>query len=390
MGAASRLTTDVLSQHFADVVGAPPAGRWQAPGRVNLIGDHTDYNDGFVLPVAIDLRCTVVARARTDGVLHVRSLQRGDAGPVALDQLAAARGWAAYPLGTAWALLQDGLELQGADLLLTSDVPSGAGLSSSAALECAVALALCDLAGSRPPLRRIALAAQHAEAHVVGAPVGVMDQMASLFGSPDGALLLDCRSLDLRTVPLDLAHLGQALAVIDTGVSHDLAAGEYAARRRECEQAATLLDVPALRDATDSQVRGAEPVLGPTLAARARHVVSECERVHQVVDALERNDLAALGPLFAASHASLRDDFAVSCPELDTAVAAAVDGGAVAARMTGGGFGGSVVAVVPHDALDSVVRSCHEAAERAGHPVPAVRVVRPSAGAARVLPARHV
>jgi galactokinase len=377
--------TDELSSRFLDVVGAPPAGRWQAPGRVNLMGDHTDYNEGFVLPVAIDLRCTVAARPRTDGVLHVRSLQRGDAGPVPLDQLGSAQGWAAYALGTAWALLQEGLDLPGADLVLTSDVPSGAGLSSSAAVECAVAMALQDLAGSRLPLRTVALAAQRAEAHVVGAPVGVMDQMASLFGSADGALLLDCRSLDIRTVGLDLDPLGLVLAVLDTRVSHDLAAGAYAERRRQCEQAALLLGVPALRDATERQVHDAAATLGPTLGARARHVVSEGARVHRVVEALERDDVAALGPLFAASHASLRDDFGVSCPELDTAVAAAVSGGAVAARMTGGGFGGSVVALVPPDALETVARSCREAAQQAGHPLPALRVVTPSSGAARVV-----
>jgi galactokinase len=377
--------TKELAARFADEVGAPPAGCWQAPGRVNLIGEHTDYNDGFVLPVAIDLRCTVAARPRTDGVLHVRSVQRGDAGPVPLDQLDAGQGWAAYPLGTAWALLQAGLDLRGADVLLTSDVPSGAGLSSSAALECAVAMALRDLAGSRLPLRSVALAAQRAEAHVVGAPVGIMDQMASLFGSPDGALLLDCRSLDVRLVPLGLDVLGLVLAVIDTHVSHDLAAGEYGARRRECEQAAALLEVPALRDATESQVHDAEALLGPTLAARARHVVSEGVRVHRVVDAFERRDVGALGRLFAASHASLRDDFGVSCPELDTAVVASLDGGAVAARMTGGGFGGSVLALVPHAALHSVATSCQDAAARAGHVTPTVRVVSPSTGAARVV-----
>jgi galactokinase len=379
-----------LSARFAAEVGRPPAGTWQAPGRVNLIGDHTDYNEGFVLPVAIDLRCTVAARPRDDGVLHVRSLQRGDAGPVSLDRLGSARGWAAYPLGTAWALLQEGLDLPGADMVLTSDVPSGAGLSSSAALECAVAMALRDLAGSSLPLRDVALAAQRAEAQVAGAPVGVMDQMASLFGSADGALLLDCRSLEVRTIPLDLDLLGLAVTVIDTRVSHDLAAGEYADRRRECEQAAAMLGVPALRDATERQVQEAEAVLGPALTARARHVVSENARVHQVVEALERQHMAALGPLFAAGHASLRDDFRVSCPELDTAVVAAVGGGAVAARMTGGGFGGSVVALVPYDALDSVTASCRAAAERAGHPAPVVRVVRPSGGASRVVPGAQV
>ena len=377
---------DVLAVAFGQAFGAAPDGVWAAPGRVNLLGEHTDYNDGFVLPVAVDLLCRVAARVRDDGVLRVRPRQAGDAAPVALDDVAPGRvrGWSAYALRVAWALRQSGVDVRGADLLVDSDVPSGAGLSSSAALECAVAMALCELAGATLDRTDLALAAQRAETDVVGAPVGVMDQIASMHGDARSAVFLDCRSLEVERVPLPLDEHGLALVVVDTRVTHAHATGGYAARRRECEQAAQLLGVTALRDATLAQVDAGAAQLGSVRLRRARHVVTENARVLSAVAALRAGDLAALGPLLAAGQASLRDDFQVSCPELDLAVEAALDAGAVAARMTGGGFGGSVVVVAPVGRVGAVGDRCRQAAARAGAPHPEVRGVQPADGAHRL------
>ena len=373
-------------QAFQAAVGAAPEGVWRAPGRVNLLGEHTDYNEGFVLPVAIDLSCLAAARRRDDGVLHIRSVQSGAGQPLRLDDLDPHRigGWSGYAAGTAWALQQQGITLQGADVVVDSDVPPGAGLSSSAALECSVGLALSELAGAPADPTALALAGQRAEVEVVGAPVGVMDQMVSMHGKAGSAILLDCRSLEVRPVPLHLADSGLQLVVIDTRVAHAHATGSYAARRAACEQAAELLGVRALRDATLEDVEGAAEVLGDERLRRARHVVTENTRVQALADALSRGDLAPLGSLLAAGHASLRDDFEVSCSELDAAVDAALAAGAVAARMTGGGFGGSVVAFVPVAELDAVRESCRSAAADAGFPVPTVRGVQACPGAARL------
>lgn len=291
----SRVDTVVDAFHAA--VGEAPEGVWQAPGRVNLLGEHTDYNEGFVLPVAIDLSCLAAARRRDDGVLHVRSVQHGAGQPLPLDDLDPHRipGWSGYAAGTAWALQQQGIELSGADVVVSSDVPSGAGLSSSAALECSVGLALAELAGARVDPTALALAGQRAEVEVVGAPVGVMDQMVSMHGRAGSAILLDCRSLEVRRVPLHLAEAGLQLVVIDTRVTHAHASGGYAARRAACEQAAELLGVRALRDVTLEDVEGAADVLGDERLRRARHVVTENARVLALADALTRGELAPLG-----------------------------------------------------------------------------------------------
>ena len=377
---------DALAAAFARDVGGQPDGVWAAPGRVNLLGEHTDYNDGFVLPVAVDLACRVAARRRPDGLLRVHSRQAGEAVQVPVDDVAPGRvsGWSAYALGVAWALRQQGVDVPGADLLVDSEVPAGAGLSSSAALECAVGMALCALAGITPDRTQLALAGQRAETDVVGAPVGVMDQIASMHGEAGSAVFLDCRSLEVERVPLPLEQHGLTLLVVDTRVTHAHATGSYAARRRECEEAARVLGVTALRDATAAQVDAAADRLGPDTVRRARHVVTENARVLQAVSALRSGDLAALGPLLAAGQASLRDDFEVSCPELDVAVRAALDAGAAAARMTGGGFGGSVVALVPTAHADAVGELCRQRAARAGAPEPKVRPVQSADGAHRV------
>jgi galactokinase len=375
-----------LADRFAAELGTVPDGVWSAPGRVNLLGEHTDYNDGFVLPAAIDLGCQAAVRRRDDGVLHVRSVQAGDSPAVRLADVAPGdvAGWSAYAVGVAWALREQGLDLPGADVLVDSTVPSGAGLSSSAALECSVGLALCELAGVDIDLTTLALAGQRAERDVVGAPVGVMDQMASVHGAAGSAVFLDCRSLAVERVPLPLADRDLTLLVVDTRVAHAHATGGYASRRRACEEAAEILSVTALRDATAEQVQAAASELGDERFRRARHIVTENARVLAAVQALRTNDLDALGPLLAAGHASLRDDFEVSCPELDLAVDAALEAGALAARMTGGGFGGSVVAVVPRLQVDDVAEACRQAAVAADAPEPRVRVVVASAGAHRV------
>ena len=372
-----------LAAAFREQVGAPATGIWAAPGRVNLIGEHTDYNDGWVLPTAIERDVLAAARLRDDGVVTCSSLDLPGRCEARVDDLGpgSAAGWPAYVLGVVWALREAGAQVPGLSVVVGSDVPVGAGLSSSAAIEAAVGLALVDLTGAELDRTALAQACRRAETDVVGAPVGIMDQMASLLGREDCALLLDCRSLESEPVPLHLADAGLVLLVIDTKVDHAHAGGEYAERRRACEQAAAALGVPALRDATLHRV---ESGLSGELLRCARHIVTENARVLETVAALAAGRVADLGAVFAASHASMRDDFRISCPELDVAVAAAVDGGALAARMTGGGFGGCAVALVPadreHDAGDRVRAAFAEA----GFAAPDVFPVRPSAGASRL------
>jgi galactokinase len=380
---------DAVTAAFADRVGRPPDGVWRAPGRVNLIGEHTDYNDGFVLPVAIDRSVVVAAARRGDEVL--RSWSTGDrAGPVSrpLGELGpgSSFGWSAYVEGVAWALMQDGVAVPGADLVVHADLPAGAGLSSSAALEGAVALALTDLAGASPSRVALALAGQRAEREVVGMPCGLMDQMAVLCGRAGHALFFDTRTLATEQVPFDPAGAGLTLLVIDTRVKHTLAGSPYAERRRACERAAAILGVPALRDVTidDLEAAMAGGRLDDVTFRRARHVVTENARVLDVVALLRQGEVAAMGPALAGSHRSLRDDYEVSCPELDVAVEAAVASGAVAARMTGAGFGGSALALVPIPAAGTVGSAVAEAFAAARFGPPSVFAVSIAGGAARL------
>jgi galactokinase len=371
---------------FAERTGRDPDGVWAAPGRVNLIGEHTDYNDGFVLPAAIDRQVLAAAGRRRDGRLRLWSLQAGPPADLDLAEVGPGRveGWAAYPAGVAWALGQAGVELGGADLVVDGDVPAGSGLSSSAALECATATALADLHGAGLDRAALAGLARRAENEVVGVPSGVMDQMVSMLGRAGHALFLDTRSLAAEQVPLPLAAAGLCLVVIDTRAGHRLVDGAYADRRAACEAAAATLGVPALRDATPEQVEAAAGALGDPGLRRARHVVTENARVLETVALLRAGELDRLGPLLAASHASLRDDYEVSSPELDTAVAAAVDAGAVGARMTGAGFGGSAIALAPAELAGRVAERAAEAFAAAGFGPPEVTAVVPSDGARRL------
>jgi galactokinase len=376
-----------LAARFESVFGAAPDGVWQAPGRVNLIGEHTDYNEGFVLPFAIDRTARVAVRLRTDSTVRLLStfgnqgLSMANAG--SLDRTTA-KGWTKYPLGVLWALQQRGLPVPGLDLLLDSDVPRGAGLSSSHAIECAVIIALNELTGAGLAPEDMVLATQLAENGFVGAPTGIMDQSASLCGSAGHALFLDCRDQSLRLVPFDADGAGLVVLVIDTKVSHSHASGGYAARRASCELASEVLGVKALRDVGLEDLEEAGGLLDAQTFRRVRHVVTENSRVLQTVELLGSDGPRAIGPLLDASHSSMRDDFEISSPELDLAVEAARAAGAVGARMTGGGFGGSAIALTPLTAEPGVRAAVERAFARAGFAAPDIFSVYPAAGATRV------
>jgi galactokinase len=380
--------TEALVQRFAAAYGRPPAGVWRAPGRVNLIGEHTDYNDGFVLPIAIPDAVFVAAAPRDDGRVRASSVQAEGELDAAVATLAPGsdRGWSAYVSGVAWALAEAGVPVPGADLVVDGRVPLGAGLSSSAALECAVGAALADLAGAAVEPMALARLAQHAENDYVGAPTGLMDQVAAVLCTAGHALLFDVRSLETRQVPFRPADAGLALRVIDTGVRHEHAGGEYGDRRRSCEAACRELGVASLRElSVDGGLARVEALADDVLRRRARHVVTENERVLAACAALDAGDWKAFGAAMTASHASLRDDYEVSCAELDVAVDAALAEGALGARMTGGGFGGCAIALVPAAATDAVVAAVDARYGERDWQAPAVRVCEPSAGAQRVL-----
>jgi galactokinase len=387
----SDMRDEVLEQ-FADFTGHEADGLWSAPGRVNLIGEHTDYNGGFVLPFAIDRRTLVALGSRDDGMLRVASTFSDEVVELPLAELAAAqaggqlRGWAAYPLGVAWALGAVGADLAavpGADILIDSNVPVGAGLSSSAAIESAVALALNDvwqLGFSRETLARVG---QRAENDAVGAPTGIMDQSASLLGAQDSAVFLDCRSLDARVVPLGFDAAGLTILVMDTGVQHAHSTGGYGERRASCEAGAAALGVETLREISVDELDRASRLLDGVTFRRVRHVVTENQRVIDTVALLESTGPATIGSLLDASHRSLRDDFEVSVPELDLAVETALDNGAIGARMTGGGFGGAAIALVPIEGVSRLQVAVDGAFAEHGFGVPTTFTVRPSAGATR-------
>ncbi|MFW0773740.1 galactokinase [Paenarthrobacter nitroguajacolicus] len=382
-------TTDagVLAARFQETFGATADGVWQAPGRVNLIGEHTDYNEGFVLPFAIDKTAKVALRVRDDSKVRMLSTFGGHGlveADLADSEPGSGAGWSRYPRGVAWALKERGIEVPGFDLLLDSDVPSGAGLSSSHAIECAVISALNELTGAGLAAEDLVLATQRAENVFVGAPTGIMDQSASLRGAKGQAVFLDCRDQHVELVPFDAEASGLVLLVIDTKVSHSHADGGYASRRASCELGAEILGVKALRDVGVERLEEASGLLDETTLRRVRHVVTENDRVLQTVETLGADGPAAIGGLLDASHVSMRDDFEISCPELDLAVDTSRANGAIGARMTGGGFGGSAIALTPVDqeqqVRDAVVRSFAEA----GFTAPDIFTVTPAAGARRL------
>jgi galactokinase len=349
---------------FGELFGRAPAGIWSAPGRVNLIGEHTDYNDGFVLPFAIDRRTVVALGLCEDRMIRVASAWADELVELDLSALAGdLHGWSAYPLGVAWALGQasvtgtpaDLAAVPGVELYIDSDVPVGAGLSSSAAIECAVALALNDVWRLGLDRRQLARVGQFAENAAVGAPTGIMDQTASLLGESGSAVFLDCRSLEAQLIDLALEEAGLRILVIDTAQSHRLVEGGYAERRASCELAARTLGLESLRDLDIDGLAAARGMLDDTTFRRARHVVTENQRVLDTVRTLRERGPAAIGEFLDASHRSMRDDFEISTPELDLTVETALAGGAIGARMTGGGFGGAAIALVP-EGLASLLR----------------------------------
>ncbi len=376
------------SASFESEYGRPPGGVWSAPGRVNLIGEHTDYNGGLVLPFAIDRRTYCAAALRDDRILRVRSATIEGEAAIAIDDLSPEllSGWSAYPLGVAWALGQAGADLSaasGVDLYLTSDVPLGAGLSSSAAIECAVAVALNELWGLGRDRMALARAGRLAENVAVGAPTGIMDQSASLLGEADHAVFLDCSTEIAESVPLHLDREGLAVLVIDTHVRHEHATGGYGDRRESCERGAALLGVTSLHFIGESDLPRARAVLDDETYRRVRHVVTESARVAATVRALCDEGPQAIGELLLASHASMRDDFEISVPELDLAVESAMRHGALGARMTGGGFGGAAIALVAVDAADGIAAAVTEDFATAGFAAPRCFTVVPSDGAHR-------
>jgi galactokinase len=373
---------DRAAAMYTERFGARPAGIWVAPGRVNLIGEHTDYNDGYVLPFALP-HVTAVAGSASGPMWTVYSEGFDGGAEFGPAELVPGKvdGWAAYVAGVVWALRESGSPVEPDQLAIASDVPLGAGLSSSAAIECAVMGALCDLSHLSIPDRLRVQLAQHAENDFVGAPTGIMDQSASVLSRAGHALFLDCRTLEVEHIPFDVAAADLAVLVINTNAPHRHVDGEYANRRAACEAAARALGVPALRDADlDDLSRLDDPVL----FRRARHVVTENQRVLDTVHLLRSGDIRGIGPLMTASHGSMRDDFEITVPEVDTAVETALGSGAYGARMTGGGFGGCVLALVDASRASSVSVAVAEAFAQAGFAAPESFEVAPSAGAHRV------
>lgn len=376
---------------FGASFGGVPQAVFSAPGRVNLIGEHTDYNDGFVLPFAIQLRTQVAASVRSDDVLRltstfsptpveVRLRDLDTLFPTAAGAAPAVAEWAAYPLGVAWAMLARFPDAQatGLDLAFASDVPIGAGLSSSAAIEAATSAALAELWHINGTPTDFALAGRRAENEAVGAPTGIMDQMAVNLSTADSALFLDCRTLEANVTPLGFATAGLQVVVMDTGIEHAHATGGYRDRRESCERGARILGVPTLRDITVKDLERAEAVLDPETFRRVRHVVAENQRVLDTVRTLREHGPDAIGSLLDASHASMRDDFEISVPEIDLLVETARAHGALGARLTGGGFGGAAIALVPDADVEAVM-----AAATATGVATSVSTVTPSSGPRR-------
>lgn len=378
----------VLQQKFMDTFGQAPDGIWRAPGRVNLIGEHTDYNLGFVLPFAIDKNALVAVRRKAANKTQSYQFAStyGAQDTVEITEIlhenlvpGTVPGWAAYPAAVAYVLDQlPQVQLDGFELLVDSNVPVGSGLSSSHAIEVGTIVALNDLFELGLNKKEMARLTQRAENEFVGAPTGIMDQSASLMSGAEHALFLDCRTLDSQLVPLPLDEHQLVVLVIDTRVEHSNSDGGYGARRASCEQAASELGVESLRDIQDV---GQLENLDPLVRRRATHIVTENQRVLHMVKALRASDMNAVGQLLNASHVSMRDDYEISCPELDLAVSIAQGAGALGARMTGGGFGGSAIALISEDKINLVSEAITDAFARAGYRSPSIFTVIADEGA---------
>ena len=349
-----------IEEKFLETFGEEPDLVAAAPGRVNLIGEHIDYSEGFVLPFAIKDRTLVAARKRDDSIVRVASAQRRNK-IISVDINEVKPGlkgeWERYALSVLWSM---GVK-SGVDLLIDGHVPLGAGLSSSAALECSVATAMNHLFDMGFSLEELARLTQKAENQYVGVPCGIMDQSVSLMATNGFALLLDCRDLSTRNIPFDVASHGLELLIIDTQAHHALTDGGYAERRASCESVAAKLGVKSMRELTIEQLDSSRDKLSESEYIRARHAVTEMKRVLDCVEALASEDFTQVGQLLNQSHNSLRDDYTVSCPELDTAVEASLAAGALGARMVGGGFGGSAIALIQASKTSQTISAVEKA-----------------------------
>ncbi|WP_127498179.1 galactokinase [Actinoplanes solisilvae] len=378
------ITDDALAV-FRKEFGTEPTGLWAAPGRVNLIGEHTDYNEGFVLPFALPQRTIAAVGPAPAGEWTVCSTFADEAVSFGLTEPGEVTGWAAYVAGVVWALHDAGYQVPGARIALASEVPLGSGLSSSAALESSVLTALVDLGGLDLPLEKRPAVAQRAENVYVGAPTGILDQSASIRCQEGRALFLDCRSYEVEQIPFDLAAEGLAILVINSNAPHQHVDGEYGARRKSCEDAARLLGVPALRDITGAELDDALSRLDDeVMRRRVRHIVTEDDRVLATVKLLHAGQVREIGPLLTASHVSMRDDFEITVAQVDLAVETALEVGAYGARMTGGGFGGCVLALIDADKADVVTTAVEEAYAKAGFTPPTAWTVTAGPGAGKL------
>ena len=369
-----------ISQEFTQLFGRAPEVITQAPGRVNLIGEHIDYSEGFVLPFAIDSVTTAAISKRSDNQVRVTSAQQsGNVVTTDLSRIAekSGEGWVRYVLGVIWALDID----HGVDIYIDGKVPLGAGLSSSAALECSVAIALNHLFQLRKDSKELALITQRAENEYVGVPCGIMDQSVSLMAKEGFALLLDCRDLSTRHIPVDFAGAGLRLLIVDTRAHHALIDGGYAERRASCETVTQKLSLRSMRELDFKVLKEAKSSLTSVEFQRARHAVTEIARVLKAVGALEARNFKELGELLTQSHVSLRDDYTVSCPELDLVVDTALSHGALGARMVGGGFGGSAIALIRDEDAGRVSQAIEQAFAAHGFTAPRFFTSLPSDGA---------
>jgi len=369
-----------IEEKFLQTFGDEPDLIAAAPGRVNLIGEHIDYSEGFVLPFAIKDRTTAAIRKRDDSTVRIASAQRRNK-IVTVDINNVKPGlkgeWERYALGVLWSM---GVKT-GVDLLIDGHVPLGAGLSSSAALECSVATAVNHLFDMGFSLEDLARLTQKAENQYVGVPCGIMDQSVSLMATVGSALLLDCRDLSTRNIPFDVASSGLELLIIDTQAHHALTDGGYAERRASCESVAAKLGIKSMRELTMDQLEAGKAQLSQVEYVRARHAVSEMKRVLDCVEALSSSDFIKVGQLINQSHVSLRDDYSVSCPELDTAVDASLAAGALGSRMVGGGFGGSAIALIEASKTSETIHAVEKAFAEKKFKAPRFFTSLPSQGA---------